>query len=227
MKDKGGRIEIKENPKRRIPNDNWGFGFWVLGIKNRREWPDRQPVIRRFTDSSSLRELATKQSLLDKQIASSFIGSYTSCVALATTHLIRRFLHKFVGRRYIDRPVYRAIYRAVLLMHVVHPLDHVLLVGSALELIVHSYSTHYQGLVLFLNIPFDCRGELASCCINPARFQRATKGARQSATGSGDDIVNGCRMGLMHIGVDLIVLSDLRVNTEKDIFVFCRHLGAA
>jgi hypothetical protein len=48
------------------------------------------------------------------------------------------------------------------------------------------------------------------------RFQRAGKGARQSATGRGDDIVERRGVRRKLLGIDAVVLGDLGVDPEGD-----------
>lgn len=49
-----------------------------------------------------------------------------------------------------------------------------------------------------------------------ARLQRAGEGAGQSAAGGGDYVVEGGRVRRIAVGIDVVVLGNLRVNSKSD-----------
>jgi hypothetical protein len=61
--------------------------------------------------------------------------------------------------------------------------------------------------------------------VNLARLQRASKGACESATGGGDDIVEGCRVRLSDFRADAVMFGDGAVDAEMHRFRFGREIG--
>lgn len=58
-----------------------------------------------------------------------------------------------------------------------------------------------------------------------ARCQRACKGARQSARGRGDDVVERRRVRLVRVRADAVMLRDRAMESKPDRFLFSRQPG--
>jgi len=68
------------------------------------------------------------------------------------------------------------------------------------------YSLDYQYPTFAFDLANSLGHELAFVGRNVARFQRATQGAGKSTRRRGHEVVDGCRMGLLHLGVHAVVL---------------------
>ena len=88
----------------------------------------------------------------------------------------------------------------------------ILLVGGKMKSLFDPLDDEY--LVLRLYLPHRVGVEVLEG--NVTCYQRAPKGAEQSAAGSSDEVVEGCVMGLHFLGRDAVVLGNLAVDTEED-----------
>ena len=68
----------------------------------------------------------------------------------------------------------------------------------------------------FLGFDFAVRdrGQLAAARADPARLQRAPKGAEQSTAGRGDDVIDRGRVRLRHVALDPVVACDRPMCAE-------------
>ena len=71
-----------------------------------------------------------------------------------------------------------------------------------------------QHVVFGFDFPNRFRNQTRLRCIDLARLQRASEGAGQSASGSGDDIIEGGRMRLEHLGRNFVMLGHRAVHPE-------------
>ena len=85
---------------------------------------------------------------------------------------------------------------------------------------------HHQHVVFLFDLADDISTEIAIACLYLTRLQRAAKGAGESATGRGDEIVEGRGMGLVLGHVHAIAFGDLRMNAKEDRFGFWGDEGA-
>jgi hypothetical protein len=72
--------------------------------------------------------------------------------------------------------------RAVFSMEPKHSLNHISLVWNSLEMICHVNSLHYQYVSILFNLAKHIGRQTAFSRGNPARLQRAAKGASQSTS---------------------------------------------
>jgi len=71
-----------------------------------------------------------------------------------------------------------------------------------------------EHIILFFDFARGLGHQPAFASRNVTRLQRATKGARQSAGGRGNDVVEGCRMWLVLTRFCTVMGVDGRVLTE-------------
>jgi hypothetical protein len=57
------------------------------------------------------------------------------------------------------------------------------------------------------------------------RFQRAAKGAGQSASGGSHDVIEGRGLGFVNLGINTVMFSDFRMDPKKDRVLFLRQVG--
>jgi hypothetical protein len=100
-------------------------------------------------------------------------------------------------------------------------------VGVARERVVHVDPAKHEDAVLDLDLPTRVRGEFPPAGLDLARLQRAPEGARQSAGGGCDEIVESRRVGRKAVLRDAVMLCDLVVYAEGDGAVAARKLGLA
>jgi hypothetical protein len=77
-----------------------------------------------------------------------------------------------------------------------------------------------QDISVFFNFPVCLRIQIPLSSRNFARFQRAAKGAGQSAGRGGDNIIQRGGMGFVHLGVNAVMLGDLGMSAKPYRFVF-------
>jgi len=101
-------------------------------------------------------------------------------------------------------------------VEIVDPLGGGSLLGPEPQVIGHMDAADHQDSAILLDLTDRVRAEEPVAGWYLTRFQRAPEGSRQSASGRGDDVVEGRRMRLVDVGVDPIVLRDLGVRSEQD-----------
>ena len=86
-------------------------------------------------------------------------------------------------------------------------------------------TTEHQNALVHFHFSMSNRRQVACARRDPARLQRASKGAEQSTTSGGNDIVDRRRVRIGHVTLNTVVTSDRTVSTEANRFAFGRHLG--
>lgn len=76
----------------------------------------------------------------------------------------------------------------------------------------------HHNLTVQFDFPLYLRGQKPFAGRNFARFQRAAKCSGQSTGRRGHYIIQGCRLGLMDIGIDPVMLGNLGMHAEKHRF---------
>ncbi len=94
-------------------------------------------------------------------------------------------------------------------METVDALGHLALLGTQPELVGDVDPAHHQHLPILLDLPHGLGRQVPLTGRYLARFQRTPEGSRQSASGRRDKVVKRRRVGLVHLGVDPIVLCHL------------------
>jgi hypothetical protein len=112
-------------------------------------------------------------------------------------------------------------------MHIMHPLGRFDMVFFDFEEIFDMNALDQQHASIFTNLAGGFRAKPSLACGYFARFQRAAKGARQSAGGCGHHIVEGGGGRLEAIRINAVMRSDLRVHPEHYRFFGLRKIGAA
>jgi hypothetical protein len=133
-----------------------------------------------------------------------------------------------VARGDLNRSLHRARHGAAAGVESVDPLDHgrVNFVASA-QCVVGVDPLDDEDLALELDLAPNFGGQLATGRIYLARLQRAPEGPGQSAAGRCDNVVEGrCVRGKV-LGVDAVVIGDLRMDTEGDHSLRARKLRLA
>jgi hypothetical protein len=97
----------------------------------------------------------------------------------------------------------------------------------AVQPVVHMDSLDHENLAIELYFSRRFPDQLAAACIYPTRLQRASQGAGQSAAGCSYDVVERrCIRGEV-LWRHTVVLSDLRMDAERDGAIFARYMSLA
>ena len=91
-----------------------------------------------------------------------------------------------------------------------------LIFGAAGERVAHPDPLDHQHLVLEVDVAFGLGAQLPLACVDPARLQRATQGARESTGGRRDDVVEGRGVVGVLAGRGAVVLAHLVVGAEEN-----------
>jgi hypothetical protein len=94
------------------------------------------------------------------------------------------------------------------------------------EMIGHMDTLDHQNVAILLDLAACFRGQKTGAGRNLARFQRAAKGARQSAGRGGYHIVEGRGVGFVNLGINAIMCGDLGMDSKKDGPIFLGEIGA-
>lgn len=116
----------------------------------------------------------------------------------------------------LDAALDGAGYRAEVGVHVVRSLGGFALGGVQFEMIVCMNALDYQHLAVTLHFAPGFRYQPSVAGRYFARLQRASEGPGQSACCGRHDVVQGRGVRLVNVGVDPVVLSDLRVHPKKN-----------
>lgn len=99
----------------------------------------------------------------------------------------------------------------------VRPLSRVPLIGrTPAQAIAHPDPLDHQHPVLHLDVAFGVRLQLPLPGVDPARLQRATQGAGQSAGGGGNHVVERGGPGLNPLRQPAVVLADGAVGAKRN-----------
>jgi hypothetical protein len=99
--------------------------------------------------------------------------------------------------------------------------------GRELQLIGDVNAPDDQDFAILFNLPLCLRKKPAFAGRDPARFQRAAEGARQSTGCGSHQVIEGGGMRLVHGHIRTVVGSDLVVNPKLDRFRLGRQVSAA
>ena len=88
------------------------------------------------------------------------------------------------------------------------------LIGRHLQLIDDTYPLNHQHIAVLFDFATRASDETAFVCADPARFQRASKGPRQSTGGSCHYIIERGCVWSVHIRIDAVMRGNLRVHPE-------------
>jgi hypothetical protein len=78
---------------------------------------------------------------------------------------------------------------------------------------------------LFFDLPFDLGDQQAVAGRDFARFQRAPKGAGQSAAGRGHQVIEGGGVRLVDVGVNVVMFGNFCVNPKENRVLPNRKIG--
>jgi len=96
------------------------------------------------------------------------------------------------------------------------------------QVVAHMNTTDHQYAVLSFYFAANLGCQMFITRIDLARLQRATEGADQSTTGSGNHIIDGsCTRFAQRLGCDTVMFCDCAVNTKADWINFCRQVSQA
>jgi hypothetical protein len=112
-------------------------------------------------------------------------------------------------------------------MHTVRTEGCLALLSQQPQMIRHVDAPHHKHAALDFDFADRLRREPALACWYLTRLQRAPEGAGQSARRGGDEVVEGCGVGRVHLGIDTVVLGHLGMDTEEDRLWFHGEKGAA
>lgn len=110
-------------------------------------------------------------------------------------------------------------------MEPMHAFDGFSRLGCRGDVIDDMNTPDYEHVVFKLDLPLNLSRQSVIACINFARFQRASKGANQSAACSRDDIIESGGMRLRDHRTDLVVVSYRAMNPEAHRLGFCRKIS--
>ena len=91
----------------------------------------------------------------------------------------------------------------------------------------HVDPAQHEHAVLGFHFPVRHRSQMPLACRDPARLQRATQCAEQSAARRGDDVVDRGRVWFLHVTVNTVVASDRTVGAEAHRLLLGGHPGKA
>ena len=91
---------------------------------------------------------------------------------------------------------------------------------------VHGNPLDDEYTLLFFDFTTHFRNEVIGFHLDPARYQRASKCAGQSAAGSRNHIVDRRRMRFDLAWVYTIVLRNGPMRAKQDLAIFCRNRRA-
>ncbi len=116
-------------------------------------------------------------------------------------------------------------------MEAVHSLCLLVVLAHEPEAIADGDALDHEHSVAVEDLALGCGLELVSVDLDLTRLQRAGKGARQSAAGGSDHVVEGGGRRGEVVGRDSVVVGDLGVNAKGDRFLrggeVCEALRAA
>lgn len=104
-------------------------------------------------------------------------------------------------------------------MEAVNSLCLLVVLGRDPEAVADGDALDHEHTVAIEDLALGGGLELASVDLDLARLQRAGKGARQSAPGRGDHVVESGGRRRKVVGRDTVVVGDLGVNAEGDRFL--------
>jgi hypothetical protein len=109
----------------------------------------------------------------------------------------------------------RAVHRTFLLEYFVSALrGRHFLTWDALQLENDVDAAKHENALFNLDIAVGRRCKLTTARSDVARLQRAPKGAKQSTTSGGNDVVERCRMRLRHVTFDSVVTRNRAVCSK-------------
>ena len=115
----------------------------------------------------------------------------------------------------LDGLVQCAIQWTAHLVRSMHPLDCFAIRVAGLQAIADKNAPDHQDLVLGLDLSGDFCGQPAFTCVDLARFQRTSESAEQSASGGGNDIIDGRGLGLIQgLRVHPVMFGNRAVSPE-------------
>ncbi len=129
--------------------------------------------------------------------------------------------------RNLNRLVERTIDRTVSGVHPMHALDGFSRFRRCRQVIDHVNAPDHQHVIFRLDLASDFRRQVLIARIYLTRLQRAPKGADQSTSGSGDDVIERRRVRLGDLRADFVVLGDGSVHAEPHRFSFSRQISEA
>jgi hypothetical protein len=97
-----------------------------------------------------------------------------------------------------------------------YSLGHVSLVGRQLEVVRDVNSLHDEYFPLFFDLTKHLGCQSPFSCWDPARLQRAAKGARQSTGGCRNEIVDRRGVGFVNRRIYAVVLGNFRVDSKQN-----------
>jgi hypothetical protein len=88
----------------------------------------------------------------------------------------------------------------------VHPFHHLSLRRCHLQVVLHVDALDHQDITILFDFPLDLGNQPTVTSWDAARFQRATKGSRQSAARSGHHVVECGRLRFVDRRVNAVML---------------------
>ena len=101
-------------------------------------------------------------------------------------------------------------------MNAVHPLNGFSCFCRCLDVVNHMNASNHQHAIFGLNLASHFSRQVFIACVDLARLQRASESAGESTTGSGNDVVERCGMGLDNLRVDAVVFSDRAMDAKAN-----------
>ncbi len=120
---------------------------------------------------------------------------------------------------HLDPTLEAARHRARPCVEAVHSLCLLVVLAREPEAIADGDALDHEHPVSLEDLTLGCGLELAFFDLDLTRLQRAGKGARQSAPGGSDHVVEGGGRGREVVGRDSVVVGDLGVNAEGNRFL--------
>jgi hypothetical protein len=125
-------------------------------------------------------------------------------------------------RRNLHTAFESSCYGAKINMHLVRPLGGLPVLGGQFQMVVRVDPLDDQDLAVLFDFSPSVADQPAVASRDFARFQRAAERAGQSPGSGRHQVVEGGGVGFVNVGVNPVVLGDLRMNAENHRL---RHLG--
>jgi len=125
------------------------------------------------------------------------------------------------------RPLQRAIYRTIVRIEPVHTFRRLPRILGRREMHLHMYPADHKNVILRFQFANGFRVQPALAGRDFTRLQRASEGSRKSTRRRGHDVVQRCRVRLVHPLRHLVMLGNGAMDAEHDRLFLRRQISAA
>jgi hypothetical protein len=112
--------------------------------------------------------------------------------------------------------VERSVHRTLLFVDPVNAFDRLAMFRRSVEVVDDVDPSDDEHALFGFDLPGDVRLQAAAAGVDLARLQRAPKGAGQSPSRGGHDVVQRRRVRLRHVGTDAVPSGDGSMHAEAN-----------